>query len=171
MSAVKLPQRRRLGVYLTAGGLWLSGGVWLLGHYFLIKQGEYGPTISPVETTSLKVHGAFAMLGLWVFGLLWGVHILRAWPTHKARWSGGLLVGLFGLLIVSGYLLYYAGGDALRAAVSLTHWIIGLAALPFFLWHRFAKKTKPRHAHPHGHPNRTRKPRAPRKTAPPEAVH
>ena len=50
--------------------------------------------------------------------------------------SGLVLLGVYIWLVVTGYLLYYAGGDAFRAAVSLGHWTVGLVALVFLLLHR-----------------------------------
>ena len=138
VSAVALGARRRWAVYITAAGLWASGALWLVAHYFLIRQGEYGPETSPAEPWSLDVHGGFAMASLWIAGLLWGVHVLRGWRSRRRRWSGGLLLCILLVLAVTGYLLYYLGDEGLRAIASLVHWVVGLLLLPLFLWHRFA---------------------------------
>jgi hypothetical protein len=126
----------RWALYIVGIGVWLSGGLWLLYHYFFERQGEFGPTANPLEPWWLKLHGAFAFAAVWVFGLLWGVHITKAWPRKRRRWSGGALTGVFALLIVSGYLLYYIGDDKVRPIVSVLHWGIGLACPVFFLFHR-----------------------------------
>jgi hypothetical protein len=47
-----------------------------------------------------------------------------------------ILLVVYVWLVLSGYLLYYAGGDAFRAAVSLGHWTVGLIALLLLLLHR-----------------------------------
>jgi hypothetical protein len=140
MNQIKLTRLRRYGVYATSLGLWLTGGGWLIAHYWLIKHGEYGPETSPLEPWALEVHGAFAFIALWFMGLLWGVHVIKGWQAHRGRWSGGLLLGLLGLLTLTGYLLYYMGDEDLRGWASIIHWAIGLSALPLFLWHRFVKK-------------------------------
>ena len=127
---------RRWGLYIVGAGVWLSGGLWLLYHYFFECQGEFGPTANPLEPWWLKLHGAFAFAAVWVFGLLWGVHITKGWPHKRRRWSGGALTGVFALLIVSGYLLYYLGDDKVRPIVSILHWGIGLACPIFFFVHR-----------------------------------
>jgi hypothetical protein len=44
------------------------------------------------------------------------------------------------VLIASGYLLYYAGGDETQAIAAVIHWGIGLAAPLVFVLHRFGKK-------------------------------
>jgi hypothetical protein len=82
------------------------------------------------------MHGAFAVAAIWMFGLLWSVHVTKLWPLSWRRWSGGLMAGVAAWLIVSGYLLYYVGDDKARSVVSLLHWGIGLAAPVFFFWHR-----------------------------------
>jgi hypothetical protein len=74
---------------------------------------------------------------LWVFGLLWGVHMVNAWQARRRRWSGGALFGLGAVLIATGWLLYYAGDDGLRSVASFGHWGLGLAAPALFLFHRF----------------------------------
>jgi hypothetical protein len=56
--------------------------------------------------------------------------------------SGLALLGVYIWLVLTGYLLYYAGADdAFRAAVSLGHWTVGLAALIFLLLHRRIRRS------------------------------
>ncbi len=105
-------------------------------HNFLAKQGEFGPEVNPLEPWLLKLHGAFAVAAIWMFGLMWSVHVTRLWPLSWRRWSGGLMATVATWLIVSGYLLYYVGDDRARSIVSILHWGLGLAAPVFFLWHR-----------------------------------
>ncbi len=114
-------------------------------HYFLVRQGEFGPTANPLEPWWLRLHGAFALAAIWMFGLLWGVHITKAWPHQRRRWSGGMLTGVFAFLIVSGYLLYYLGDDALRPIVSALHWGIGLACPAAFFLHRIRRRRRSKH--------------------------
>ena len=130
---------RRWWIYVIAAGVWLSGGLWLLFHYFLQKQGEFGPSTNPLEPWWLKMHGAFAFASLWMGGLIWGVHITRFWPGRRRRWSGSILTAVFALLILTGYLLYYVADDHARPMISYIHWIIGLLCPTLFLWHRWAR--------------------------------
>ncbi len=46
--------------------------------------------------------------------------------------NGSLFLGTFGILTVTGYGLYYAGGESLRAWTSWIHLAVGLA-LPLLL--------------------------------------
>ena len=132
----RLSRTQRASIYAIGIGIWLTGVLWLLFHYFVVYPGRFGPTTSPLEPWWLALHGAFAFTVIWIFGLLWGVHVPAGWSRGRRRPSGGVLAGLLGWLIVSGYLLYYAGGEEFRAGVSLAHWIIGLAAPIAFLAHR-----------------------------------
>lgn len=134
-----LGRGRRWGLYLTGTGVWLTGGLWLVYHYFLVTQGEFGPTANPLEAWWLKLHGAFSFAAVWMLGLLWGIHVTKLWPHKRRRWSGGILTGVFAFFIVSGYLLYYVGDDRVRPVISALHWGIGLAGPVLFVWHRLGR--------------------------------
>jgi hypothetical protein len=115
-------------VYTVTGGLWLSGALWLAFHHFLRRQGEFGSAPHPLEPWWLPLHGALAVAGTGMFGVLWSRHVVPGWSARRRRRSGAGLVGTLAVLIVSGYLLYYLGHEQLRAVVSLLHWAIGLAS-------------------------------------------
>ena len=134
--SVRLGRPTRSALYFVGIGVWLSGGLWLLFHYFLGRQGDFGPVENPLTPWWLRLHGAFAFAAIWIFGLLWGTHVAGAWPRKRRRWSGGVLAGVFLFLIVSGYLLYYLGDDRIRPVVSVLHWGIGLICPAFFFVHR-----------------------------------
>lgn len=136
---VRLKRGRRWLTYGIGLGVWLTGVVWLAFHYFLRTQTEFGPAENPLTHWWLAAHGLFAFAALWLLGLLWGQHIAGAWQTGRHRKSGSLLLALSALLIASGYLLYYAGGDGTRSLVSIIHWATGLAVPLLFLLHRFIR--------------------------------
>ena len=134
---VRIKRGRRWLTYGIGFGLWMTGVAWLDFHYFLQTKTEFGPAENPLTHWWLAAHGLFAFATLWLFGLLWGQHIVGAWKSGRHRISGSLLFGVLAVLIASGYLLDYAGGDDTRALISLLHWGIGSALpLPFVL-HRF----------------------------------
>jgi len=134
---IRLPASRRFAVYAVAAGVWVTGALWLVFHHFVRQPSPFGPEPSPLEPWWLRLHGAAAMAAVWIFGLLWGVHALNGWNARRRRWSGGVVFGLFLVLIATGWLLYYAGSEDLRSVGSLAHWVLGLAAPVAFLWHRF----------------------------------
>ena len=115
--------------------LWVSGAAWLGLHYFGQVQGEFGPETNPLEPWMLKVHGAAMIAALLGLGGLFVVHIAKGW-AHKEQRIGGLVLSAFLLVLVaSGWLLYYAGDETLRAWTSTIHWVLGLAAPAAFVWH------------------------------------
>lgn len=130
-----MPQWHLRLVYAATAMLVLSGGLWLLLHYFLRGEGEFGPMPNPLEHPMLAVHGAAAMIGLFVLGSLLPVHLLRGWQQRRNLLSGLSLLAVQAVLILSGYALYYASGDDFRAAISLLHWLLGLGVTALLVWH------------------------------------
>jgi hypothetical protein len=127
---------RRWALYIIGVGVWSSGGLWLLFRHFFVEPGEFGPKIHPLEPWWLKLHGAFGFAAVWILGFLWSVHVSRAWHGVRRRWSGGVMIGVFSWLILSGYLLYYIGTEDVRSVVSVLHWGIGLASPICLGFHR-----------------------------------
>ena len=120
---------------LSGLGLWLSGSAWLVLHYFGQTEGEFGPEMNPLEPWMMKMHGFFLIPALLGIGALFVVHIPKGWDHRRQRLAGIALSVALAVLIASGYLLYYAGGEALREWTSLSHWVLGLALPVSFLWH------------------------------------
>jgi|HubBroStandDraft_5_1064220.scaffolds.fasta_scaffold245303_1 hypothetical protein len=139
MTGIRLPNRIKTWINGVGLGVWASGAAWLLFHYWLYPQDGADFSVNPAVPWSLKIHGAFGFLAVWTGGLLWGLHIVKAWDRRRHRWSGGTLIGALLLLIVSGYFLYYAGDDRSRQVISKTHWILGLLLPLAYLIHRLAK--------------------------------
>jgi hypothetical protein len=138
----KLSRSRRLTVYGIGFAVWFSGAVWVLLHYFYMREGPFGPAPHPMEFWSLGFHGAAAFASLWLFGLLWGIHVPIGWHGARRRWSGSAMFTVTAWLILSGYLLYYLGNQELMSTVAVLHWSVGLATpAPFFL-HRFARERR-----------------------------
>ncbi len=139
--APELSRSRVRIVYTISLGLWLTGAVWLLAHYFLVQEGEFGPLPHPLEFWSIAAHGGFGFASLWLFGLLWSVHIPAGWRSFRRRWTGGVMFGVTAFLVVSGYLLYYLGMAEVISVVATLHWMVGIACPALFLLHRFSRDT------------------------------
>lgn len=135
-AAIRPSPRVRLLINGVGACLWLSGGLWLIFHYFMRREGPWGPEPHELEPWWLRIHGAFAFLGLWTAGLIWGAHVVRGWATGRRRWAGGALLGALVLMAVSGFLLLHASDDGLQGLISPTHWIAGLALPLLYLVHR-----------------------------------
>jgi hypothetical protein len=122
---------------LTISGalLWLSGAAWLLLHYYGQVQSEFGPETNPLEPWFLRVHGLILIPALLGFGGLFVVHMPKGWKNRYQRTIGIALTTAFAVLILSGYMLYYAGDEGLRDWTSLIHWALGLGTPALFIWH------------------------------------
>jgi hypothetical protein len=120
---------------LSGTGLWLTGGAWLLLHYFGQRQGEFGPEMSPLEPLTMKLHGLVLIPALLGIGGMFVAHIPKGWGHERQRIAGIALCLVLAVLILSGYMLYYVGGEALRDWTSLIHWSIGIGLPAIFAWH------------------------------------
>ena len=119
-------------VYAAGAALALSGLGWLVCHYLLHPP---GPGPHPLEVWWLRLHGLALILFLAVLGSVLPVHVRYGWRHHMNRVSGALVLGVAGLLALSGYGLYYLVDDDLREWTSIAHWIAGLAAIILLLTH------------------------------------
>ena len=125
------PSHRRI-FYLAFGIVWLSGALWLIAEWF--KDPELGPIRTPLQTASMKIHGAAMLVYLALLGTLL-THVRRGFALRANRWSGSFVIGVNTVLTLTGWLLYYVAGDAARQWSSATHWAIGLAVLPLLCAH------------------------------------
>lgn len=129
--AHRLVRWQRRALYLTGTLLLLTGCAWLAVHYS-IGAGA-GELPHPIEAWSLRLHGLAAFGGLFVLGALAAGHVPQGWRlSHRRRWAGQRRSGLGlcvagGLLVLSGYLLYYFAPEALRPALGWAHTGAGVA--------------------------------------------
>jgi hypothetical protein len=143
-----LTSGHRQWVYWTAAALFASGALWLVFHHFLQSQGQFGPAPHPFEQWWLRLHGAAAMLALLVVGSLLPIHVRRGWHQHRNRPLGIALASVLLLLAVSGYALYYFGGEEARPWISVSHWGIGIASPLALVWHIARGRSLARHKQP-----------------------
>ncbi|MSQ59784.1 MAG: DUF4405 domain-containing protein [Betaproteobacteria bacterium] len=125
---MRLSFRHQAWIYSVFGVLFVSGALWVLFHYFVKIEGEFGPTIHPLEPWWLKIHGAAVMVFLFLLGTLLLSHMETAWCIGRNIPTGVAFVSFNLILVVSGYMLYYFGGETARPIISLVHWVLGMAA-------------------------------------------
>ena len=126
-STFRLSWRLRTLVYVSFGALLFSGAVWMYAQRRLEDEGW-----EKIPRQLMQIHGAAAMLSLLALGAL-TAHVKRGWRADKNRLSGIVLLAANAFLVASGYGLYYAGNEDLRAWLSRWHGWIGLGvfvALP-----------------------------------------
>jgi len=140
---------QRRWVYGTFAVLAASGLAWLLLHHFAGVPGESGIGRSPLEIWSLRLHGAAAMIFLVLIGTLLPVHVRRAWRARRNLATGIAMLAANVLLATTGYALYYAGSESLRAWSSAIHWGVGIGAVALMATHAVigqARSAGPRRA-------------------------
>lgn len=133
---IVLPRWLRWTLYATTAVLFATGALWLAVHFGL-KQGGADDLPHPAEPWILRVHGLAMMVGLFVYGSLLRVHMINAWKLRRNRNTGLLVASVIALLAITGYMLYYVGGETTRPIISIGHWAIGLVIgglLPFHVW-------------------------------------
>ena len=129
--SLRLDVWRRRSLYALVAILAVSGALWLVAH----GQSAEGSLPSPIEPWSMKWHGAAALLLIYLSGTMLYGHMLNAWRRRRNRVSGGAAAAVFFGLGLSGYGLYYFGGEDLRAATQWLHWGLGAAVVPLLFWH------------------------------------
>ena len=129
--AIRLGRRHRAWTYTVCGLLFLSGAAWQILHWI----SESAPPQNNLGPWLMRLHGAAAMAALVILGTLIPLHLRRGWIARRNRVSGVAFTGACGVLVLTGYALYYAGSESLRNWSSFTHVAVGLAGPFALLWH------------------------------------
>ena len=128
-TGIRLDALRRRALYALVASLVASGAVWLFMH----QRRADDALPSPIEPWMMKIHGGAAMLTIYLLGSMLYSHMLNAWQRRRNRASGGIAAATLLLLALTGYGLYYFGGDPLRRGTEWLHWVFGFAT-PLLLW-------------------------------------
>ena len=126
--SIRLKRSQRYFLYAVLALLFLSGVAWAYWNY-LRSPGDFETS---AKTWAMKIHGAAAMAILVLIGMLLNGHVRFAWRARRNRGNGSIFLSAFAVLTITGYGLYYAGGERLRASTSWIHLAVGLA-LPILL--------------------------------------
>jgi hypothetical protein len=124
---LRLSPRLRRFTYAVLALLFASGIAWWALARWGEVETEFGPGPHPLLPWLLRLHGAAAMLTLFLVGYLTPIHALRAWRARLNRTSGIGLVAALAVLTLSGWLLYYAGSEPVREVASASHVWLGWA--------------------------------------------
>jgi hypothetical protein len=136
LSATRPSRRLRWCLYATGVSVWVTGMLWWFFDHYMLRQTGMGIEQDPLQVWWLRLHAALATAAIWLLGYFSAMHVQRNWPARLRRSSGLLFVVTFGLLVVSGYLLYYVDADRPAAIVANLHWLVGLCAPAAFVLHR-----------------------------------
>ena len=145
MNRVRHPLR--VALYADGGLLLVTGIAWSLLHYLPEWFGQSERAVMSANAILMKLHGAAAMLALVLLGAMFAGHVQTGWQQARNRASGLSSLAIGAVLVVTGYLLYYAGAEATRAGASLLHLGSGLALPVVIVAHAFGRmRARRRHA-------------------------
>lgn len=126
---IRLRRLQRYFLYAVLVLVFLSGVAWAYWNYLAASPGDFEMS---AKAWAMKIHGAAAMAILVLVGMLLNEHVRLAWRARRNRANGSVFLSAFAFLTITGYGLYYAGGEKLRAWTSWIHLAIGLV-LPILL--------------------------------------
>ena len=124
----------RTCIYVAFGTLWMSGCYWLVLHYYFAQTTDFGALPNPWEATILRLHGWFAVAGVFLLGWVTARHVSDRWPQMVKRLSGLSMAVVALVLAISGYGLYYTT-DHLHDLAAFMHEALGASAIMFALMH------------------------------------
>jgi hypothetical protein len=110
--------------YAVLALLFVSGAAWAYAQYLVSSPNEFPQS---AKSFALKIHGAAAMATLVLIGTILTTHVRFAWRARRNRANGIVVMSVLAVLTVTGYGLYYAGDERLRAWSSWSHLAAGLA--------------------------------------------
>jgi hypothetical protein len=147
--SIRLKRLQRYLLYTVLAVLFLSGAMWAYWNYLAASPGDFE---TGAKSWAMKIHGAAAMAILVLIGIVLNGHVKFAWRAGRNYINGSIFLGAFALLTVTGYGLYYAGGEKLRAWTSWIHLLAGLTLPILLLIHvLLGRRTRPATQHKHHH--------------------
>lgn len=138
---IRLRRLQRYFLYAVLALVFLSGVAWAYWNYLAASPGDFEMS---AKAWAMKIHGAAAMAVLILVGMLLNEHVRLAWRAGRNRANGSVFLSAFAFLTITGYGLYYAGGERLRAWTSWVHLAIGLLLPILLLIHiLLGRRTRP----------------------------
>lgn len=141
----QLSSARQWALWLTILLLVVTGAVWLWAEY-VYQPGETGMEPYAIKHYAMLVHALFALVFVYAAGTLLYTHMQMAWRQQRNRASGAVMAVFAAVLVLSGYGLWYAGGETLRPLSEVAHWVTGFGLPPLLLLHALLGKRRVRAA-------------------------
>ena len=138
---IRLRRLQRYFLYVVLALVFLSGVAWAYWNYLAASPGDFE---MGAKAWAMKIHGAAAMAVLVLVGMLLNEHVRLAWRARRNRANGSIFLSAFAFLTITGYVLYYAAGERLRAWTSWVHLALGLVLPILLLIHvLLGRRTRP----------------------------
>lgn len=141
---MKLNARHQRWIYAILASAYVTGVAWIVLHYGIVGERALDDAWAAAQAWILRAHGAAAMLALVAAGSVLAIHVPSGWKLRQNVSSGIFMLALMGLLTLTGWLLYYASGESLRALSSWLHMAVGTAAPLALVWHLAHEKRRKR---------------------------
>ena len=141
----RLRRPHRYSLYLVGGVLLATGAAWAAFHYVPQWLGVDERSGIEINAALIKLHGAAAMFSLVLIGTTLARHVGAGWQAARNKLSGIAILALAVLLIITGYLLYYAGDEQLRETSSVLHLAAGVILPAFVIAHAWRLMRQRRH--------------------------
>ena len=135
----RLPLWHRGILIFSVVGVWGTGVLWLCLHYFGKHDGPFGVEFHGGEMPIRAAHGFIVLVFLIAFGTLVPFHFRAGWMAGTRFRSSLPLIAVTLILILTGWGLYYAGGESLRQGLHFSHSLLGVLLLPLFLIHAWRR--------------------------------
>jgi cation transport ATPase len=131
--SLRLSRRLRLTVDIVLAVVTASGVAWL----WLDRGDAVDVATRGLLRQDVRLHAIAAVATIYVAGMLWFLHVRRAWRSHRNRVAGVATLCLVAFLVLSGYVLDYFTDEASHGVVARAHWLAGLVAVAVYLAHRW----------------------------------
>jgi thiamine biosynthesis lipoprotein len=132
--SIRLKRLQRYFLYMVLALFFLSGAAWAYWNYLIASPGDFETS---AKAWAMKIHGAGALAVLVLIGMLLSAHVRFSCRARRNRANGSVFLSALAVLTTTGYGLYYAGGERLRAWTSWIHLSVGLVLPILLLIHIF----------------------------------
>jgi hypothetical protein len=132
---VKLSTRHEHWIHAILVFVYFTGVGWMVLRYGVTGGDGLENAWRVAAAWTLRAHGAGAMFTLVAFGSVLALHVPSAWKLRRNLVSGHCMLATVGVLAVTGWLLYYASDETIRARSSYVHMGVGIAGPLVLVWH------------------------------------
>jgi hypothetical protein len=130
----------RWSVWSTSAATLVTGTIYLWMKYFVVSQDPLAVVNHPWQPYVLKLHILVAPLLIFSLGLIALRHVWWHWKenTRAGRRSALITLGVWGPMVMTGYLIQVITHQGLLQAMALSHIATGLVFGIGLLAHQFA---------------------------------
>lgn len=134
----KIPLNYRIVLFTVLSLSWCTGlGLYVMQRWIRV-QTPFGEGYPEQLAFTRQVHGVAAFCMIFIYGYLLASHVPEGWKQRRMRGLGLTLLLMQLLMIVSGYIIYYASDPKLLVVVKYMHFVTGLSYPLILVCHIFS---------------------------------